>query len=554
MADLASRRQSSTTLPVQKKSSIIDDLFDMAASRELDVMLGKALRMTIRLLGAEAGSVLFQGQAPVNMRSGSFRHEALVRIQRWEDVIRKRLQESTWNIASSSELPVSVSKLNTQLVLINVPLVQGVKVVGSLSFVLPPGGNLDDNQKNLLKRLAIGLGQIASLIAELETANHRLHQISIFYEVGQALVTTFDIAQLLAEAMELATNVIDAGAASILLVDEEKQELVFKVSHGAKGHTLRQQRIPLDQGIAGWVVRKGQPVIANDARADARFSHRVDVRTGFLTQSIAAVPLKIKGRIIGVLEVLNKYSGTGFNHEDIQLMNSIAAQAAIAIENARLYEELRAELDHLVFAEDDFRREVRRKLQNGPRQLLSDLSTRLEQITVNTNPDAVQTGISAARELVEQAGQAIHKLMFDLRPKVLETQGLAVALEQHIEKLRITESFNIEFRTVDDIRCDEKTANAIFFVIQESLKNIRRHAQASMVWLSLDVRSEHFIVTIRDNGQGFNVETAGNRLAFGIPAMQQQADSIGAKFQINSSTQEANRGTIVQLILNWPLE
>ena len=78
-------------------------------------------------------------------------------------------------------------------------------------------------------------------------------------------MTTFDINRLLSDAMQLATEVIDAGAASLMLIDENREELVFEVSLGSRGHVLRQQRIPLDEGIAGWVARNGQPALVNDA-------------------------------------------------------------------------------------------------------------------------------------------------------------------------------------------------------------------------------------------------------------------------------------------------
>jgi signal transduction histidine kinase len=297
---------------------------------------------------------------------------------------------------------------------------------------------------------------------------------------------------------------------------------------------MRQQRIPLDEGIAGWVVRHGQPVIANDARADARFSHRVDVRTGFLTQSIAAVPLKIKGRIIGVLEVLNKYSGMGFNQEDIQLMSAIGAQAAIAIENARLYQDVRNERDQLILTQDENRRELTRKIQDGPMQLFSAISLsleHLERLSVNVNPEVVRNEIGALHNLVYQANRATHNLLFELRPLMLETEGLVACLTLMVSQLRISEKFN-------------------------AINNVRRHANANDVWLYLDIKNEHFIVMVRDNGQGFDLNefnrTKDSRASFGIINMRGQAATIEAKLLINSSTHLPNRGTIVQLVLPWP--
>jgi|GEM_PF-575111 len=544
----------------QAGPSIVDDLFDLAAAHDLDVMLGKGLRMTTRILGAEAGSVLFQAQAPINIRSGAFRQEALARIQRWEQVIRKRLQESTWTIPSPTSLPISVSRLSdSNLALVSVPLLQGNKVVGSLSLVLSPGSEVAENQRSMLTRIAIGLGQLASLVSELEMANRRLHHISVFYDVGQALVTTFDISKLLAEAMKLATNVIDAGAASIMLLDEERRELVFKVSHSQRGQLMGLQRLPLDAGIAGWVARNGQPVIANDARADARFSHRVDVRTGFLTQSIAAVPLRVKGRTIGVLEVINKYSGSGFDQEDIQLMSAVAAQAAIAIENARLYQELRDDLEHIILAQDEVRRDLTRKLEDGPIQQLSAISMsleHLERLNFSTNPEAVQNEIDAVRNLVHKANRAAHQMLFELRPIILETEGLIAALEQYVNQLQQFESFNIEFRSVEKVNFDLETAGAIYSIVQEAMNNIKRHAKANNVSLTLSIRQQLFIVIVQDNGQGFDIgqidKADGKRASFGIGNMREQAQAIGAKLRIDSRTEAPNRGTVVELILPWP--
>jgi len=550
--------QPSFSQPAPSDAAIIDHLFDLTSSRNLDVMLGKALRMTIGLLGAEAGSAMFQAQHLQTVRSGAFRQEALERIQQWEEAIAHRLHRNDSYLAQTAPVPVSLSRLSgSQLLLINIPLVQETKIVGSLSFVLPPGRELNKGQRQLLERLGRGLGQLASLVADLELAQRRLHQISLFYDVGQALVTTFDITKLLSETMELATSVIDAGAASILLIDEVRDELVFKVSHGTRGPTLREQRIPMEEGIGGWVARTGKPVIANNARSDTRFSNRVDVRTGFLTQSIAAVPLKIKGRTIGVLEVLNKYSGSGFNQEDIQLMTYIATQAAIAIENARLYEQLREEQEHLVKTEEDFRRELIRNLTDGPVHLLPAIGMgldHLERLSSNANPEVLRNEISALRNLVRQATREAKNALFDLHPFILEKQGLAAVLKQYVNQLRHANKFTIHFSEVEQVTtADSKVSSAVFSIIHEAITNIERHASADNVWLSLESQQGRLVVTIRDDGQGFEVDKvtneAGRRLWFGISNMQQRAALIEAKLTIDSRTEPPQRGTTIQLVL-----
>jgi signal transduction histidine kinase len=549
----------SSVPPETPKPSVVDELFDLAATRNLDTMLRKALGMVVRLVNAEAGSILFQTQSPRRLRSGAFRQEALDRIERWEAVISKRLQDTVWSIPATTTLPISSSKLaGSQLTLLNIPLLHDTNVVGSLSLVLSPGSELSESQRNLLSRIAKGIGQMASLVADLELAQQRLNQMGVFYQVGQALVTTFDINKLLSDTMQLAADVIDAGAASLMLIDEEHEELVFEVSHGSRSKMLRQQRIPLDEGIAGWVARNGYPVIVNDARTDPRFSHRVDVRTGFLTQSIAAVPLKIKGRIIGVLEVLNKYSGAGFNQEDVRLMSSIAAQAAIALENARLYQQVRQERDHIIKAQEDIRRELARKLHDGPVQLLSAISMSLDHLERlnEVKPEAVHNEINALRNLVRQATRDARNVLFELRPLILETQGLGAALAEYVEQLRNAESFTIHLKTIEVVSYDPKIAGTIFSIVQEAFNNIKRHANARNVWVSLELKNNRFVVTIRDDGEGFDVEKTDasydKRGSFGLLNMRERAQLIEAELHLQSRTEPPNRGTIIQLTLAPP--
>ncbi|MBN1994128.1 MAG: GAF domain-containing sensor histidine kinase [Anaerolineae bacterium] len=553
-------RANASTSP-ESIQTYMDDFFDLAAAGNLDTMLRKALGMVVRLLGAEAGSILFQAQTEQHFRSGPFRPEALARIKRWEEVISQRLANSAWNIAGGAAVPISTSRLaENQLVLVNIPLVRHTTVVGSLSLVLPPGSEVTEERRDLLVRIAKGMGRMASLIIELELAQQRLNQMEIFYQVGQALMTTFDVNKLLSDTMQLAVNVIDAGAASIMLVDEKREELVFEVSHGSRAKMLRQQRIPIDEGIAGWVAQHGQPVIANDARTDPRFSHRVDVRTGFLTQSIAAVPMKIKGRVIGVLEVLNKYSEDGFSKEDVRLMSSIAAQSAIAIENARLYQQVRQERDHIIKAQENVRRELARNLHDGPVQLLSAISMSLDHLERlnRVKPEAVHNEIIALRNLVHQATRDARTLLFEMRPVVLETQGLTAAFEHYVNQLRDSEDFVIRFKTTGQVDYDIQVAGTIFSIAQEAINNIKRHARARNILLSLGVEDNRFMVIIQDDGCGFEVnKMMGESMRtghFGLLNMRERAELIEAELSIESRTEAPNRGTIIRLVLPLPAD
>jgi signal transduction histidine kinase len=376
--------------------------------------------------------------------------------------------------------------------------------------------------------------------------------------VGQALVTNFDLNEFLTHTMQLATDVMDAGASALMLIDEQRGDLVFEVSHGGGGDFLRRQRISIDEGIAGWVARSGKPTVANNARSDPRFNPQVDVRTGFLTQSIAAVPLKIKGRTIGVLEVLNKYSGD-FDVEDMRLLTSIGGQAAIAIENARLYSSVREERDRIIQAQEDVRRELARNLHDGTVQMLSAISMSLDHLQrlLEITPEAALSELDALRRLVHQATREARVVLFELRPIILETQGLVPTLESYVSQLNEAKRLSVHFEpAVLPSQFDTKIAGTIFSIVQEAVNNIKRHAAANNVWISMSTTPDTLVVQVRDDGRGFDVATVERdyeqRGSFGMLNMRERTRLIEGHLDIQSRMEPPNQGTIIHLRVPLP--
>ena len=163
-------------------------------------------------------------------------------------------------------------------------------------------------------------------------------------EIGSIINSTLNIAEVLAFIMRHVNRVTNSVASTLMLLDDETGELVFSVPTGPKAGELSDIRIPSGKGIAGWVAENGQYVLAPNAREDPRFYPEIDKKSGFKTKSILCVPLKAKTKLIGVLEVINKADDTAFTKEDALFLSIFAHQAAMAIENARLYGELKDRL------------------------------------------------------------------------------------------------------------------------------------------------------------------------------------------------------------------
>jgi GAF domain-containing protein len=145
---------------------------------------------------------------------------------------------------------------------------------------------------------------------------------------------------LLNSIVAAAARIFGAAAASILLVNEAENVLEFKVAYGASDHDLVGTRIPIDQGIAGFVVMSGQPIVISDVASDARFNREFAKSTGYVPRSILATPLKMGERVLGVMEVLDKINAPTFGMQDMELLGLFANQAALAIHQAQNNERL----------------------------------------------------------------------------------------------------------------------------------------------------------------------------------------------------------------------
>jgi GAF domain-containing protein len=173
-------------------------------------------------------------------------------------------------------------------------------------------------------------------MAERETDATILERL---LEISSLLNSTLMLDELLGQIMSAATELIGAETSSLLLLDDDGDELTVEVATGTPGEAVTREHVPAGQGIAGWVVEHGEPLVVAEPRSDPRFYSGIDEKSGFETKSILAVPMTTRGRTIGVIEVINKQKGD-FSDRDVKLATALASQAAVAIDNSRLYARL----------------------------------------------------------------------------------------------------------------------------------------------------------------------------------------------------------------------
>ena len=234
---------------------------------------------------------------------------------------------------------------------VGVPLNAGAETIGALSMgSRDPSILYSPRQVELLQAIA---DQAAGAIVKarlLQESERRALQLSTLNTLTRQLTSTLEIEPLLKNLLESAVSILNCEAGSLFLIDEQTDDLVFRVTVGA-GAALIGQRLPAGSGVVGKAVTTREAVIVNEVQASPTWNARPDQQTGFVTRAILAVPMEVKDRIIGVIEILNKKDGLPFTEDDQTLLTAFAGQAAVAIDNARLYtltdQELSARVEEL---------------------------------------------------------------------------------------------------------------------------------------------------------------------------------------------------------------
>lgn len=391
------------------------------------------------------------------------------------------------------------------------------------------------------------------LQARVALLEQRIAALETLQEVAHTLTSELKLDRLLALILSNAMDVLQATAGSLLLLDPTTNELIFQVVQGGGGKALLRKRIRTDEGIAGWVFTRRLPAIVHHAASDPRFSTRMDESLAFQTVSLLAAPLIHKGNPIGVIEVLNKRSGEKFNADDQELLMAFAAQSAIVIENARLYQQIVAERDRILAVEEQVRRELARDLHDGPSQILASLvmgMKHLRQVIIR-QPERTEQEVNDLERLATTAMHQVRNMLFDLRPVALETQGLIAALRVYVERQRDSNSVPV-FLEADNItqRFPPKVEAAVFSIIQEAVGNAKKHAQAKSIWIVARQSHDTLTLSVRDDGKGFDVasveEAYSQRGSLGLLNMKERAELAHAKLTIDS---KIGKGTKVALVI-----
>jgi signal transduction histidine kinase len=532
----------------QRQLQTLGQLISAGGHTDVQGMLQSSLERLITFWPALGGALIYH--APhgelVRLEHGNLDAEASRMIMEAREAFVRRTERNDPGVGSFA--------LDDDRQLLELSLQSSQQIVGLLHLVVQEGESdrprvaADEDVVMLLVR---AIGGEADKLAMLQRAEHDLRELHLLNEVGQALASNLELASLLEDIKHRVPDVMTAERCSIMLLDEEARELILEATDSNTGEP-REFRIPLDRGIAGWVATNGIGQIVNDVEQDPRWFDAVSRDVDFVTRSILCAPMRMRDRVVGVMQVLNKQGGEPFTEQDLRLLTTLASQAAIAVENARLVRSLKEERDRLLAKESEVRAAIARDLHDGPTQSVAAISMNIEFIKklLRAMPDRVEHELDVLAELVSKTAYDIRNLLFGLRPLGLETQGLLSTLQQYVSRYRDPNGvMKLRLEAPPSIpRLAVEIEGVIFIIIQEAVNNARKHSKASEVVIYLYQEEGQLVASVRDRGRGFNLSAVDSsyntRGSLGLLNMRERARLIGGECRIRSTEGE---GTNVEL-------
>ncbi len=299
------------------------------------------------------------------------------------------------------------------------------------------------------------------------------------------------------------------------------------------------------------------PVAINEAQLDemipAEVVNKYEIKSGIF------IPCVKRDVINAIALVIYTKAAHDFNDRDIQIASGIAGTARIILENADLFEEVLAnnnELQRLITrvaaTQEEERRRFSRDLHDGIIQNLSGILFSLSFLENALDPkeDSAAKEIAQLETIVEETISDLRKIIYDLRPTILDSLGLVPTLEKHLDRFSQMTNIETAYDADVELRLPGPIETALFRLAQESLNNVNKHANASKVSLDLKQADNQVIMDVKDNGSGFSIEKTQKKQSqnsgFGLSGMRERVQSLDGNVEIKSVLGE---GTIISVTI-----
>jgi signal transduction histidine kinase len=365
----------------------------------------------------------------------------------------------------------------------------------------------------------------------LEAERKRADELDALRTTLADITAELELSALLEAIVERAASLLDATGGELGLYDDDSQELRIVVSHEL-GKDYVGTRHTLGEGAMGRVAETVTPLIIDDYQTwPGRLPHYSRIH------ATLAAPLTVGGRLVGVFTTVTSDPERRFTPDDLHLLTLFAQQAAIAVENARLYEQAQ----QLAALEE--RQRLARDLHDSVTQALWGVMLYGEAAAGQLVSGQLERATEHLRELQAMAQYALAEmrlLIHELRPPILEAEGLVAALQARLQAvegragLKASLQVHTEDETLMPERLPAEIEDGLYRIAQEALNNALKHAQAHTLTVSLSLAREAVSLEITDDGAGFDLQTAREQGGLGLAAMDERAQELGGRLAVTS--------------------
>lgn len=464
-------------------------------------------------------------------------------------------------IADAGQEPRANSDLVRRLQarsLIIIPLISGEKMIGSISVINKTSGPFTGDDERVLSMLAsgavIGL-ENARLYQEEQDRRHEAEQRRQVAEGLRDILTVLNSNRPLNEILDYivaqASRLLGSEAVALFRLQDKNGPLKVQATRGLPAE-YSSLEIPLGEGVVGRVVQQFQPLAVADVTQLPALAtenlHQNPEQWALIAEvmsryhAMLGVPLVIKDEVYGGI-VLYYVQPRQFSEEEIGLAVSFADQVALALENARLFDQA----EQAAILEE--RQRLARELHDSVTQALYGVTMFAEAATrllVAGKVELATDHLNELRSTAQEALQEMRLLLFELRPPVLEEEGLIAALQTRLEAVERRSGLVTELNVAGDeeMLLPPKIEEGLYRIAQEALNNALKHAQAQRISIHLNLDSRQVALEIADDGRGFDPVTVHEHAGLGLRGMEERVAQLNACLTINS---QPGQGTKIKV-------
>ena len=423
---------------------------------------------------------------------------------------------------------------------LGVPIVYKCRVLGNIYLANKIGAEEFSEDDEALLSIFAAQSAVAIENARLfENESRRSTQVDVLNRAGRELALIPNLGELLQAVADLLREGFSYENVQVFWVDQANSTLQLRALVGIMEDKVPLGGIrPMDQGISGWAAKHGQTVVANDVAKDSRYYSLVD---GDAACSNLAVPVTVREQVVAVINV-EGMEPDAFDDSDVETLETLADQLAVAVENIQLHRQQRDQSRILAVA--FFRDRIGRDLHDGVIQSIYAAGLTLEDIAsrADKEPQEVRPRIDSVVGDLNQSIADIRSYIMDLRPRELQGRRLDEALASLVQYLEDRSGVKVKIDVpVDMSVLSEQYAVNLWHIFQESFSNIEKYANAKTVTLSVSISDDTLTLDIADDGDGFDLETAELGRGYGLPNIKDRAERLGGMLPIESAVGQGTR-------------